>query len=75
MLHYKLKWKSPLITGEEELIMPKYLIEREIPGAGKMSGQELQGISKTSCGVLIKMGPEIQWVQRRPPRNHARRRR
>jgi hypothetical protein len=43
--------------------MPKFLIEREIPGAGSLSPQELQGISQTSCGVLRKMGPEIQWIQ------------
>lgn len=43
--------------------MPKYLIEREIPGAGQLSPQELQGISQTSCGVLQTMGPHIQWVQ------------
>lgn len=43
--------------------MPKFLIEREIPGAGNLSQQELQGISQTSCGVLQKMGPQIQWVQ------------
>jgi hypothetical protein len=43
--------------------MPKFLIEREIPGAGKLSQQELQGISQTSCGVLQKMGPQIQWLQ------------
>jgi hypothetical protein len=43
--------------------MPKFLIEREIPGAGKLSPAELQGISQTSCGVLRSMGPEIQWVQ------------
>ena len=43
--------------------MPKFLIEREIPGAGSLSQQELQGISQTSCGVLLKMGPQIQWVQ------------
>lgn len=43
--------------------MPKFLIEREIPGAGSLSPQELQGISQTSCGVLQKMGPQIQWVQ------------
>ncbi|MEO7104340.1 MAG: DUF4242 domain-containing protein [Gemmatimonadaceae bacterium] len=43
--------------------MPKYLIEREIPGAGKLSPQELRGISQTSCGVLSEMGPQIQWVQ------------
>ena len=43
--------------------MPKFLIEREIPGAGKLTDQELQGISQTSCSVLQKMGPQIQWVQ------------
>ncbi len=43
--------------------MPKYVIEREIPGAGKLSAQELQAISQKSCGVLSQMGPQIQWVQ------------
>jgi hypothetical protein len=43
--------------------MPKYVIEREIPGAGKLSKQELQAVSQTSCGVLRKMGPQIQWVE------------
>lgn len=42
--------------------MPKYVIEREIPGAGKLSAEELKGISQTSCGVLNNMGPQIQWV-------------
>ena len=42
--------------------MPKFLIEREIPGAGDLSGAELQAISQTSCGVLQKMGPQIQWL-------------
>ena len=42
--------------------MPKYVIEREVPGAGKMSAEELKNISQTSCGVLRNMGPEIQWV-------------
>ena len=42
--------------------MPKYVIEREVPGAGKMSPDQLQAISQTSCGVLRKLGPEIQWV-------------
>jgi hypothetical protein len=42
--------------------MPKYVIEREISGAGSLSPQELQGISQTSCGVLRQMGPQIQWV-------------
>ena len=43
--------------------MPKYIIERNIPGASKLSPQELQAISQKSCGVLTKMGPQIQWVQ------------
>jgi len=43
--------------------MPKYVIEREIPGAGSMSPQELQSVSQTSCGVLRKLGPQIQWLQ------------
>ena len=43
--------------------MPKYVIEREIPNAGKLSPAELRGISQKSCGVLSKMGPQIQWVQ------------
>lgn len=42
--------------------MPKYLIEREIPGAGALSGEELSGIAMKSCDVLRTMGPEIQWV-------------
>ena len=42
--------------------MPKYVIEREIPGAGKLSSQELKGISQKSCGVLSKIGPQIQWL-------------
>jgi hypothetical protein len=42
--------------------MPKYVIEREIPGAGKLSAAQLKGISQTSCGVLSKMGPQIQWI-------------
>jgi len=43
--------------------MPKYLIEREIPGAGKLTSEQLKVISQTSCGVLSKMGPQIQWLQ------------
>ena len=42
--------------------MPKYLIEREIPGAGKLTTQQLQAISQKSCGVLKDMGPQIQWL-------------
>ncbi|GAB3918566.1 DUF4242 domain-containing protein [Larkinella terrae] len=43
--------------------MPKYVIEREIPGAGSLTADQLKAISQTSCGVLDKMGPQIQWVQ------------
>lgn len=43
--------------------MPKYVIEREIPGAGDLSQEQLKAISQTSCGVLSNMGPQIQWVQ------------
>lgn len=43
--------------------MPKYVIEREIPGAGKLTPEQLKSISQTSCGVLSKMGTQIQWVQ------------
>jgi cell division inhibitor SulA len=43
--------------------MPKYLIEREIPGAGKLSSDQLKAISEKSCGVLQELGPQIQWVQ------------
>ena len=43
--------------------MPKFVIERDIPGAGKLSPQQLQAISQKSCAVLQEMGPRIQWVQ------------
>jgi hypothetical protein len=43
--------------------MPKYLIECELPGAGNLSKTDLQAISQTSCDVLQKMGPQIQWVE------------
>jgi Protein of unknown function (DUF4242) len=43
--------------------MPKYVIEREIPGAGKMTADQLHAISQTSCNVLTHMGPQIQWLQ------------
>ena len=43
--------------------MPKYVIEREIPGAGKLTADQLKSISQTSCGVLSKMGTQIQWLQ------------
>lgn len=43
--------------------MPKYVIEREVPGAGNLSAEELQSISQKSCDVLQEMGPRIQWLQ------------
>jgi Protein of unknown function (DUF4242) len=43
--------------------MPKFVIEREIPGAGQLSAQDLKAISQKSCGVLNGMGPKIQWVE------------
>ena len=42
--------------------MPKYVIERDIPGAGSLSAQQLQGISQKSCSVLSELGPQIQWI-------------
>jgi hypothetical protein len=42
--------------------MPKFVIERDIPGAGKLSAAELKAVSQKSCGVLRNMGPRIQWV-------------
>jgi hypothetical protein len=43
--------------------MPKYVIEREIPGAGSLSPAQLQAISQKSCGVLNYLGPQIQWIE------------
>ncbi len=43
--------------------MKTYLIERDIPGAGKFTPEQLKGISQKSCGVLKEMGPQIQWIQ------------
>ena len=43
--------------------MPKYVIEREIPGAGKLTSDQLRAISQKSCAVLQKLGPQIQWVE------------
>jgi len=43
--------------------MPKYIIEREIPGAGELSADDMKGISQKSCSVLKNLGPQIQWVE------------
>jgi Nickel responsive protein SCO4226-like len=45
------------------LIMPKYVVEREIPGVGKLPASDLKAISQKSCSVLNGMGPQIQWVE------------
>lgn len=43
--------------------MPKFVIERELPGAGQLTPEQVQAVSQKSCGVLREMGPQIQWVQ------------
>jgi len=43
--------------------MPRYIIEREIPGAGEMSPTEMRAVSQASCNVLRAMGPHIQWIE------------
>jgi hypothetical protein len=43
--------------------MPKYIIEREIPGAGKLSAKDRQGVAQNSCAITGQMGPRIQWVE------------
>jgi Protein of unknown function (DUF4242) len=59
---------APVARGEcpcnlsKERFMPKFVIEREIPGAGKMSPAELKTISKKSCGVLSSLGPSVHWI-------------
>jgi len=52
-----------LISPEEAWPMPKYVIEREIPGAGDLTTAELKAISRTSCSVLAKLGCDIQWLE------------
>src|SRR5678815_2587983 len=53
-----LRYRTP-----EGLFMPKYVIERELPGAGKLSKEQLHAISQKSCGVLNDLGPQIQWIE------------
>jgi hypothetical protein len=52
-----------LVRPERRRAMPKYVIERDIPGAGKLSPAELRDISQRSCTVLDRLGPKVQWVQ------------
>jgi len=51
------------MSKQRSYLMPKFVIEREIPGAGKLGANELQAISQKSCSVLNAMGPKIQWIQ------------
>ena len=50
------------MSNPKEESIPKFVIEREIPGAGKLSPQELQAVSQKSCSVLRELGPQIQWL-------------
>jgi len=54
---------DPLILPERNKLMPRYIIEREIPGAGKLSAAELKGIAQKSCAILDKLGTKIQWIE------------
>jgi hypothetical protein len=51
------------ISKKNSIEMKTYLIERDIPGAGKLTAEQLKAISQTSCTVLKEMGPKIQWIQ------------
>src|SRR5215471_7505101 len=52
-----------LVRSERRTFMPKYVIERDIPGAGQLSSTDLRNISQRSCTVLERLGPTIQWVR------------
>ena len=54
--------KSATMAAREEVAMPQYVIEREIPGAGNLSDAELQAVARKSVGVLKDMGPAIKWL-------------
>ena len=59
--------QKAMVTGDLKTVnataMKTFLIERELPGAGKLTAAELKNIAKTSCAVLTEMGPQIQWIQ------------
>jgi hypothetical protein len=61
-LSYSKTWAKKKLCPPEQR-MPKYIIEREIAGAGKLTPEQLQGISQKSCGVLKQIGPQIQWLE------------
>lgn len=54
---------SKISSSPETTSMKTYLIERDIPGAGKLTPEQLKSISQKSCGVLKEMGPQIEWIQ------------
>jgi hypothetical protein len=54
---------SLLLNNKGGEIMPKYLIEREVPGVGNLLAKDVQALSQKSCSVLQNLGPQIQWVQ------------
>ena len=56
------KANSETIKNKNTSEMKTFIIEREIPGAGKLTPEQLKGVSQTSCGVLKEMGPQIQWI-------------
>ena len=53
---------KPDLKNTKTTVMKTYVIEREIPAAGKLNAEQLKGISQTSCGVLKEMGPKIEWL-------------
>jgi hypothetical protein len=62
-LHPREASSFSIIKTKGRIAMPKYVIEREIPGAGNIGPEDMQGISQKSCSVLNELGPQIQWVQ------------
>lgn len=58
----RIHYRSLLDARKLTTAMPKYVIEREIPGAGELTTDQLQAISQKSCGVLRNLGPQIQWL-------------
>lgn len=59
----KIRSRGESIARLQGAAVPKYVIERDIPNAGKLSAEELKGVSEKSCSVLRNLGPEIQWVE------------
>ncbi len=62
-INYLSYFWTKIELSQKEVIMPKYVIEREVEGAGKLTPKELQDIAQTSCGVLENLGPKVQWQE------------